>query len=104
MCEQAVDAADWESLAYFHRMLDKHLDLVERRLLKEETIAGAGTGARRDGAAGSLEAASLETATQVRQVQCRWWRRILAVWALPHAKSAVHRPSKTLNVSRRLQK
>jgi len=39
LCEQPVDAADWEALAYFHRMLDKHLDLVERRLLKEETIA-----------------------------------------------------------------
>jgi hypothetical protein len=37
--EQPVDAADWEALAYFHRMLDKHLDLVERCLLKEETIA-----------------------------------------------------------------
>jgi len=39
LCEQPVDAADWEALAYFHRMLDKHLDLVQRRLLKEETIA-----------------------------------------------------------------
>jgi transposase, IS5 family len=38
LCDQPVDAADWETLAYFHRMLDKHLDLVERRLLKEETI------------------------------------------------------------------
>ena len=34
-----MDAADWEALAYFHRLLDKHLDLVQRRLLKEETIA-----------------------------------------------------------------
>jgi len=39
LCEQPVDGADWEALAYFHRMLDKHLGLVERRLLKEETIA-----------------------------------------------------------------
>jgi hypothetical protein len=39
LCEQPVDAAHWEALAYFHRMLDKHLDLVERRLLKKETIA-----------------------------------------------------------------
>ena len=39
LCEQPVDADDWEALAYFHQMLDKHLDLVERRLLKEETIA-----------------------------------------------------------------
>ncbi len=38
MCDQPVDAADWEALAYFHRMLDKHLDLVDRRLLREETI------------------------------------------------------------------
>ena len=33
-----MDLAHWEALAYFHRMLDKHLDLVERRFLKEETI------------------------------------------------------------------
>jgi len=38
LCEQPVDATHWEALAYFHRMLDKHLDLVQRRLLKEETI------------------------------------------------------------------
>jgi transposase, IS5 family len=38
LCEEAVEAARWERLAYFHAMLDKHLDLVERRLLKEETI------------------------------------------------------------------
>jgi hypothetical protein len=38
LCDQAVDLARWERLAYFHAMLDKHLDLVERRLLKEETI------------------------------------------------------------------
>ena len=38
LCDQPVDAADWEALAYFHALLDKHLDLVERRLLKEETI------------------------------------------------------------------
>jgi transposase, IS5 family len=38
LCDQAVDAARWERLAYFHAMLDKHLDLVERRLLNEETI------------------------------------------------------------------
>jgi hypothetical protein len=31
------------------------------------------------------------------------WRRILAVWALPHAESAVHRPAETINVSRRFQ-
>ena len=38
LCDQAVDTARWERLAYFHAMLDKHLDLVERRLLKGETI------------------------------------------------------------------
>jgi hypothetical protein len=38
LCDQPVELAHWEALAYFHRMLDKHLDLVERRLLKEETI------------------------------------------------------------------
>ena len=38
LCDQPVDAADWDALAYFHAMLDKHLDLVERRLLNEETI------------------------------------------------------------------
>jgi hypothetical protein len=41
MCDQAVDAAHWEALGYFHAMLDKHLDLVERRLLNEETIPAA---------------------------------------------------------------
>lgn len=41
LCGQVVDWSDqarWEALDYFHRMLDKHLDLVARRLLKEETI------------------------------------------------------------------
>ena len=38
LCDQPVDAAHWEALAYFHRMLDKHLDLVRRRLLQEESI------------------------------------------------------------------
>jgi hypothetical protein len=38
LCDQTVAAARWERLAYFHAMLDKHLDLVERRLLNEETI------------------------------------------------------------------
>ena len=38
LCDQTVCASRWERLAYFHVMLDKHLDLVERRLLKEETI------------------------------------------------------------------
>lgn len=38
LCGQPVDFAHWEGLAYFHAMLVKHLDLVERRLLNEETI------------------------------------------------------------------
>ena len=38
LCDQPVDRAHWEALAYFHRMLDKHLDLIQRRLLQEETI------------------------------------------------------------------
>ena len=41
LCEKAVDLAHWEALEYFHRMLDKHLDLVERRLLKEQKIPAA---------------------------------------------------------------
>jgi transposase, IS5 family len=41
LCDQAVDPAHWEALGYFHAMLDKHLDLVQRRLLKEETIPAA---------------------------------------------------------------
>jgi hypothetical protein len=39
LCDQPVDAAHWEALEYFHRMVTKHLDLVERRLLQEQTIA-----------------------------------------------------------------
>ena len=38
LCDLSVCATRWEKLEYFHRMLDKHLDLVERRLLNEETI------------------------------------------------------------------
>jgi IS5 family transposase len=38
LCDQAVDAARWERLVYFHAMLDKHLDLVGRRVLLGETI------------------------------------------------------------------
>ena len=41
LCDQAVDLAHWEALEYFQRMLAKHLDLVERRLLKEEKIPAA---------------------------------------------------------------
>src|SRR5664279_2227089 len=38
LCDQPVDMAHWEALEYFHRMLDKHLDLVQRRHLNEEII------------------------------------------------------------------
>jgi hypothetical protein len=38
LCDQPVELTHWEGLEYFHRMLDKHLDLVERRLLQEQTI------------------------------------------------------------------
>ncbi len=44
LCGQTLGLADlarWEALEYFARMLDKHLDLVERRLLKEETLPAA---------------------------------------------------------------
>jgi transposase, IS5 family len=41
LCDQAVIQEHWDALEYFHRMLDKHLDLVERRLLQEETIPAA---------------------------------------------------------------
>ncbi len=38
LCDQAIDVVGWERLGWFHGMLDKHLDLVERRLLKGEAI------------------------------------------------------------------
>jgi len=41
LCDQAVDGVHWEALGYFHGMLDKHLELVERRLLQEQTIPAA---------------------------------------------------------------
>lgn len=41
LCDQAVDAADWEVLAYFQQMLDKHIDLVDRRLLQRQDILAA---------------------------------------------------------------
>ena len=34
LCDQAVEAAHWEALGYFQAMLEKHLGLIERRLLK----------------------------------------------------------------------
>ncbi len=41
LCDQPVDRADWDSLAYFEQMLNKHLDLVDRRLLQGQTIPNA---------------------------------------------------------------
>jgi transposase, IS5 family len=41
LCDQAVDEADWERLAYFQQMLDKHVDLVDRRLLQRQVIPTA---------------------------------------------------------------
>lgn len=41
LCDQPVELPHWETLAYFHAMLVKHLDLVERRLLQDETIPAA---------------------------------------------------------------
>ncbi len=38
LCDQPVELAQWEALEYFQRMLAKHVELVQRRLLKEETI------------------------------------------------------------------
>jgi len=38
LCDQAVQREHWDTLAYFHGMLDKHIDLVDRRLLHDETI------------------------------------------------------------------
>jgi transposase, IS5 family len=41
LCVPTVAPAHWEALAYFQGMLGKHLDLVERRLLREEKIPAA---------------------------------------------------------------
>ena len=41
LCDQAIEPAHWEALAYFHGHLDKHMDLVDRRLLQEQTIPAA---------------------------------------------------------------
>jgi IS5 family transposase len=38
LCDLSVAATRWEQLEYFHAMLDKHLDLVARRLLNQEVI------------------------------------------------------------------
>jgi transposase, IS5 family len=41
LCDQEVDVRDWEVLAYFQQMIDKHLDLVDRRLLQQQVIPTA---------------------------------------------------------------
>jgi transposase, IS5 family len=41
LCDQEVDARDWDLLAYFQQMIDKHLDLVDRRLLQHQVIPTA---------------------------------------------------------------
>lgn len=41
LCDQEVDVRDWEVLAYFQQMIDKHLDLVDRRLLQGQVIPTA---------------------------------------------------------------
>jgi hypothetical protein len=38
LCDQGVELADWDTLAYFHAMLDKHIDLVDRRVLQKQII------------------------------------------------------------------
>jgi hypothetical protein len=38
LCDQEVDVRDWELLAYFQQMIDKHLALVDRRLLQGQVI------------------------------------------------------------------
>ena len=41
LCDQPVELSHWEALAYFQHMLDKHLDLVDRRLLQDQSIPAA---------------------------------------------------------------
>ena len=38
LCTQPVDPAHWDALAYFREMLDKHIGLVDRRLLQQQSI------------------------------------------------------------------
>ena len=38
LCDLATCATRWETPVYFHTLLDKHLNLVERRLLNGETL------------------------------------------------------------------
>lgn len=41
LCDQPVEEGHWTTLAYFEQMLEKHLDLVDRRLLQGQTIPSA---------------------------------------------------------------
>jgi IS5 family transposase len=41
LCDQEVDVRDWELLAYFQQMIDKQVDLVDRRLLQGQDIPTA---------------------------------------------------------------
>jgi hypothetical protein len=38
LCDQPIGVSQWEALAHFQTMLDKHTDLVDRRLLQGERI------------------------------------------------------------------
>lgn len=38
LCEQPIEPALWDALAWFQTMLDKHIELVDRRLLQGQTI------------------------------------------------------------------
>jgi hypothetical protein len=38
LCDQPIELGQWEALDYFRSMLDKHTDLVDRRLLRGEHI------------------------------------------------------------------
>ena len=38
LCDQGVEFTHWDTLAYFHEMLNKHIDLVDRRLLQKQVI------------------------------------------------------------------
>jgi len=38
LCDQPIELGQWEALDYFRTMLDKHTDLVDRRLLRGERI------------------------------------------------------------------
>ena len=41
LCDQTIEPAWWDALAWFQTMLDKHVDLVDRRLLQGQTIAAS---------------------------------------------------------------